>query len=225
MKLWILILAVAAAAIWAACSTNRSDPLSADLGTNDYGGSLNTGKDRPNLAVTEQNKLELCQEVFEQLYSSFLKGCGITANAPFPGEAVRITGNYNGYAVVNTQPDTLEVSQTIVSSTFEITYFNFSESGKLFFGGKIGFSGSWGKGGDSRVPDDILLGLGLVFAGYFSGSIEFENFSLPIDSTGKLIKVDASAFDLISHPAQGSVTIRSGSETFKFNPYFRMIID
>ncbi|MFH1070957.1 MAG: hypothetical protein V1794_15165 [Candidatus Glassbacteria bacterium] len=207
--------------VWTGCSNDRGDPLAAGDKSGSFGGSLVSGADGPNLAVTEQNRLGLCQEVFSQLYSVYLKAVPAVLTAPDIAGGVRVLGNYKGYTVVRDLtdvPDTLRNNRTLYF-VLAVTFFDYSESGGLFLGGSAGYSTSTEKIGAEWEQRDILLSDGLAFAGNFSGSIEFENFLLPVDPAGGLIGVGASAGELSSHLLTGEVIITSGGQTFRFNPY------
>jgi len=222
-RLLIFALFLAAAALWAGCSSGRGDPLAAGDRAGDYGGLLISGADGPNLAVTDQNRLDLCQEVFSQLYSVYLKAVPAVITSPVVANGVRVLGNYKGYAVVRDLtdiPDSLENNQTLYFD-LTVTFFDYSESGLLYIGGGVGCSTSMKKSGNQWLQEDLLLSDGLAFAGNFSGSIEFEDFLLPVDPAGGLISFDADEGVLGSHRLTGNVVIKSGDQTFRFNPYYQ----
>ncbi|MFH1070959.1 MAG: hypothetical protein V1794_15175 [Candidatus Glassbacteria bacterium] len=212
-KLWVFALLSAFAALWAGCSNERGDPLAAP----GEGGSLSAGRNGPNLAVNAQNQLALCQEAFEQLFGAYLKALLLRASAPTAGETVRFLGNYTGYALVGAVQDSAADSlaaSLAAGSSFVVTFYDFSESGKLFIGGSIEYAGS--------LREDLYLDNAIAFAGDYSGTMKFLNFRLPVDSSNNLFPVTATTEELLSHPAVGNVQITSGDYKVLFNPYFRM---
>ncbi|MFH1070958.1 MAG: hypothetical protein V1794_15170 [Candidatus Glassbacteria bacterium] len=226
VKLRIFALLVAAAAVWTTCSKDRGDPLSVAGGTGDFGGSLASGKNGPNLAVTEQNKLEFCWAIFHELYPSFLKAVNGTAIVPISGDQVRILGTYTGYAIASLPPKTSGTSATV--NGLELTYFDYSESGTIFLGGKAVYSGEFIKNDLSLVPNRFVLDTGgLVFAGKYSASVKFDDFRIFFDSWGVMINFITELDSVICFlPLQGDMFIESGDNSLLFfNPYFRACID
>jgi len=216
----------AAAAVWTTCSKDRGDPLSVAGGTGDFGGSLASGKNGPNLAVAEQNSLEFCWAIFHELYPSFLKAVNGTAIVPISGDQVRILGTYTGYAIASLPPKTSGTSVTV--NDLELTYFDYSESGTIFLGGKAVYSGEFTKNDLSLIPKGFVIEKGeLAFAGSYSGTVKFDDFRIFFDSWGVMINFITELDSVICFlPLQGDMFIESGDNSLLFfNPYFRPCID
>ena len=209
---------------FAACSGGRGDPTSTGGGTGDLGGSLSSGKNGTNIAVVDPNRLQFSLELLKELYPSFLKAISVTAAAPSSTNEIRVLGNFQGYAVAASVPDTSGSSITV--NQFEITYFDYSESGKIFFGGKVSYSGSFSKSGTIWIPGRMIFNSGgLAFAGSYSGTITFDNFRLFFDAAGATIDFITAPNEVICPlPLQGNLNITSGSGTLRFNPYYRLCI-
>lgn len=207
--------------LFAVCSQNRGDPTAPGGGTGDLGGSLAGGKNGANLIVDEENKLVFSLDFLKEVHPSFLKAVSWTGMAPSWVTGIRILGNFHGYAIAS-------ISTTLTETTFdvnqcEITYYDYSESGRIFFGGKISFSGSFTRSGSRLTLSqlDYKKG-GLAFAGSYSGNILFNNFRVFYDEAGTLIDfITAPDLVICFLPRQGDLLITSGSESLWFDPYYR----
>ncbi|HLA39609.1 MAG TPA: hypothetical protein VJ417_06420, partial [Candidatus Glassbacteria bacterium] len=106
---------------------------------------------------------------------------------------------------------------------FEITYYDYSESGRMFFGGKVSYSGSFNKSTFRWIPGRFVFNSGgLVFAGSYSGKIIFDNFRLFFDEFGVLIDFITAPDRVICFlPAQGNLIVTASSGTLRFDPYYR----
>jgi len=221
MKHCLLALAVAFSVFSASCGSGRGDPTTTPGGTGDLGGSLASGKNGANLAVTDPNSLAFSLELFKDLYPSFLKAMSGTSIVPEAGGQVRILGGFTGYGIASLPPDTLGTSATI--NGLEITYYDYSEAGRIFMGGKVTFSGTFSKVGTRWVPTRVILNSGgLAFAGSYSGTVTFDSLRVFFDSQGALIDFIQEPDSVICPlPIQGNMFVNSGGGTLRFNPYYR----
>lgn len=223
MKTGIIPLVLIASGLLVGCSENRSDPLSAGQGTLDYGGALSMGQNRPNIPVTEDNKYEFCRDIFEEIFPSFEKSWMEHATSPVSENTVRILGDYYGYAISGSPTDTTVSFEDV--SGLKITYYDYSEFGVMYLGGKIGFTGTWEKQAHRTVPKNIILTGKVDFAGDYSGSIEFINFQFFFDSEGELLDVVSEADSVLARLShRGNVKIVSGDKTILFNPFYRSLL-
>lgn len=218
MGLMIRLLAITALSVVAlcSCSSDRGDPLAAGSDELTYGGSLSSGTNLANAAVTDENKYALCENVFWQLYFSYLialKQAGTAAEF----STVRIVGDNRGYAIVEAQPITIiQPGGQHIRFNATVTYHDYSVNGKLFMGGMVSFNGLWADLDGSLLPFQLHLNGGVNFAGDYSGAIEFGLFSLAIDQEGSMIPVGIPVTGI---PLEGSVKILSSGNEFFVNPY------
>ena len=220
MKTEIILLVLIASGLLVGCSENRTDPLSAGLGTLDYGGALTMGQNRPNILVNEDNKWELCRDIFDEIFPSFEKSRLVHTTSPTSENTVRILGDYYGYAIIDSPADTTISGETVTS--LKVTYYDYSEFGVIYIGGMIGFTGTVEKQGSRSVPKNIVLAGEVAFAGDYSGSIEFVNFQLFFDSEGELFDVVSEADSVLARLwCRGYVKIVSGDKKIWFNPFYR----
>ena len=220
MKTGIIPLVLIASWLLVGCSENRTDPLSARLGTLDYGGALTMGQTRSNILVNEDNQYEFCRDIFDEIFPSFEKSRIMHTTSPTSENAIRILGNFYGYAISDSHADTTISGETV--NSLKVTYYDYSEFGVIFIGGKIGFSGTVEKRVNRIVPKNIVLNGKVAFAGDYSGSIEFVTFQMFFDSNGEMFDVVSEADSVLARlPHQGYVKITSGDETVWFNPFYR----
>lgn len=205
----IFTLLVIVAAGLSTCSANRVDPVAIGNKAGGFGGWLTSGADGPNQIVQNSNRLILSNGIFAQIYSAYEKSISALSPPPTWTNTVRFLGGHKGHAVVqiiDDTPDSLKNNTTFYYH-LSITFYDYSDSRKFFIGGQISLLTLKKLNNNNKwVQEDILLEGGLVFAGDYSGSIEFESFLMLVNSAS-------------SHLISGNVVIRSGEEILSFNPY------
>jgi hypothetical protein len=201
------------------CGGEGGDPLSTDRNATSYGGSLTLGSDRANLPVSEDSALAICQILNPEIYGlckRALFGVIKTPQVIDSLRAIRISGTYSGYALIEGQSE-LRADTTTVDFTFQITLYDFSDSGAVFMGGEISASG-YDKitGNKISPPVRLVLDGGMAFAGKYAGAVEYNSLRLPIATSGKIISVEES--DPLH---EGSQTLINGALKIRFNPYYK----
>lgn len=210
-----LAVAVVISVALCGCSENRGDPIAANVNEVSFGGSLVSGGNLANAAVTDQNKFTLSQDVFWQLYLSYVAALKQAGQAPETG-TVRILGNFNGNAVVESQPIAIQPGNQTVIYDATITYNDYSQDGKLYLGGQVSFHGTWAEVANATLPVELRLDGGVAYAGGFEGTIEFIDFKLGIDSVGNLIPPGTAGSGFA---AEGRVLIVSSDQQLIVIPY------
>ncbi|MBW7997632.1 MAG: hypothetical protein FVQ81_13850 [Candidatus Glassbacteria bacterium] len=219
----VFLLLISTAFCLASCGSDRGDPLA--VSPNDqFGGSLVSGGHLSNVDVSEDTKFDFIQRVLLQLYDTYFEAIGVASRAPDQEQTVRILGSFTGNAMSNiTIPGSPPSSGNSIYN-LEMVFNDFSNTGRLFFGGTVEFTGEWRVVNGKIVPYIVKLSKGLAFAGDYSGTIEFDNFWLAIDAQGNLVDLIAwlkiPALERPRLPFAGGVTIVSGSSRLLFNPYY-----
>ena len=223
-NLLISILIFISLAYLTSCSNNRVDPVATENVAGDFGGWLASGGDGPNEIVEYGERLIFFQNIFTRFYGSFKKSLFPLAMAPSFINSVRVLGNSKGNFTVEYSdviPDSLKNSSTNYYN-LNMTFYDYSDDGRNYLGGKLSCSTSIKISTGGSEQADMLLDGGLVFAGDYTGSIEFDNFNALLHSDGKLVGLSPDSVDLSKHIVSGNIIIRSGDETFTFNPYRRL---
>jgi hypothetical protein len=208
---FLLVLGV----IFFACGEGRQDPLGPDPESGLTEGRLNKGTDGPNLAVTDTNLDSAIQTVDEAVFVVFPKASDAVMTDPSIKEALRMMGDYDGYAVVD---GSATFADTSIENNLRLTLYDYSDDGLIYLGGSLQFQGfiylNWGVTRSVRVNGKIK------FAGPYNGFIEYNNFLLPTDEGGNLVSIFASIRELSKINRGGSVTVISGENEFRLiNPY------
>ncbi|MBW7997630.1 MAG: hypothetical protein FVQ81_13840 [Candidatus Glassbacteria bacterium] len=216
-----------------ACGENRGDPISASI-NRQFGGSLISGGHLPNVAVSEDTKFDFIQLILQQVWNSYDESVHALAKIDDNVSAIRVLGNFKGHTVSEKIfPDesslnsddppssedsaagipnweepgyTKSISRRPISGLL-VVFNDFSNTGRLFYGGTVECYGSW----SPKYAGYRKLNGGLSFSGDYSGTVEFDNFLL---EQSKLLD-----FSNPNVPVKGSVTIVSGSSRIIFNPY------
>ncbi len=198
----------------AGCNSNRRDPLGP-------GSSLLPGAGRANLVVTEDNKYQACQLIFEEMYSSYTKATSLVLFLYEPGSYARVIGHYNGHAAVTAINRVPSRSNMLYSPALGITYNHFSDSGKLYMDGTVDVKGSWQRANRKTVSSYMLLDGTAIFSGDFSGSITFIGFELALGGHGGVVDMLAMMEEPPTNnlPQVGTVVISSGEDSISFRPY------
>jgi hypothetical protein len=208
------ILFICAACSLAGCSSNRGDPLAP-------GGAMSPGAGRANLAVNEDNKYLACQQIFEQVFDSYIRAEYVVGFLSKPGSSARIIGTDNGNATVRAINRDSTGSGWLVFPNLAISYIHFSETGKLYLNGTVNVNGAWKELSGEYVPKEMVLDGTVLFSGDFSGSITFSGFGLGVDDNGRLVDLPTRVANgpTYSIPMIGLVTIISKQNTIEFIPY------
>ena len=200
--------------VFLACSGGRQDPLGPVQGNGLTEGRLTmSGYYGPNVVVTRNNADSASQVIIAAVFTAFPKAADAAINRPSPNKWVRMTGDYQGYAVVD---GVTEFAGTALNCNLEVTFYDYSDDGLFYFGGTLLYLGSIDRQGvtkDIRVNDEIK------FAGPYTGFIRFNSFLLAIDDQGNPISVFAPPEVTNKIIRSGSVTFNSGGNKFIFDPY------
>jgi len=201
--------------IFFACGEGRQDPTGIDEGSGLTEGLLTKGTDGPNLVVTLSNADSASQVINEAVFAALPKAAYTVARDPSITEPVRMTGDYSGYAVVDGSATMVETS---MKYDFKLTFYDYSDDGSIYIGGSLQYlSSSVNQGPIKKIVD--VKGE-IKFAGSYTGFIKYNNFLLQIDGGENLISIFApdSVLEYVLHG--GSVTVKSGDNTFALiNPY------
>ena len=202
--------------IFFACSKGRQDPMGIDDGNGLTEGRLTKGTSGPNLLVTPSNSGSACQIIDEEIFSTYLKASSVLSAGSELDEAVRVTGDYSGYIVVD---GSSTFSGRAILYNFDISFYDYSDSGLIFIGGGLQCAGSLNYFFDDLVRQDVLVNGEIKFAGSYTGFIKFNRFILHVDNQGNLISIFAPDTVLENIIPRGTVTINSGGNTYTLNPY------
>ena len=201
--------------IFFACGEGRQDPTGIDEGSGLTEGLLTKGTDGPNLVVTSTNLDSAIQTVNEAVFAALPKAAYTVARDPSITEPVRMMGDYSGYAVVD---GSATMVGTSMKYDLKLTYYDYSDDGLIYLGGSLQYLSSMV---DQGVLKKIVDVKGEIkFAGPYTGFIKYNNFLLPIDGGENLISIFAPNSVLVDVLRGGSVTVKSGDNTFALiNPY------
>ncbi len=218
MKLATLVLFLFFLAL--ACSSGRGDPL-------DPGGSLlSPGAGRANLAVTTSNQYEASQAFFDDIRDHYDKATSAITTYADTGVSVRIMGNHNGLALARIIDSNTAEAGANETLDVQLEYTNYySDTGKLFYVGKLKLSGEWRIIGGVKTLYKFILNGPVDLSGDYACQISFESFQMALDPYGRVLNMK-SAMEQVqkdgptySLPNSGTVVITSGSETIRFSPY------
>ena len=201
--------------IFFACGEGRQDPTGIDGGSGLTEGLLTKGTDGPNLVVTSTNLDSAIQTVNEAVFAALPKAAYAVSFDPSITEPVRMTGDYSGYAVVD---GSVTMVGTSMKYDFKLTFYDYSDDGSIYIGGSLQYlSSSVNQGVLKKIVD--VKGE-IKFAGSYTGFIKYNNFLLQIDGGENLISIFAPdpVLEYVLHG--GSVTVKSGDNTFALiDPY------
>lgn len=217
------LLLAAVIAMAASCSSDRGDPL--PTGVNEFGGQLNQGAGRANLTVGEDNMYQVWQIVADKLLEAFEKSLLPLSSSQDAGSTgvVRMQARYYGYAEVS--GSTTVGPNNRLSFNVDLNFYNYSDSGDMFFGGRVNYLGRLTGAGSTVTVDSLVLGGGMAFAGDYQGSVSFDSLFVPMAGNGRpVITVNRTYCDLASVHVIGELVFKSGSNTLRFNPWYRMPI-
>lgn len=216
-----LLLVLLALSLSVSCG-GGDNPLSSDNDAAEFGGTLTMGGNGVNAAVSEMNKQALSQSVLDQIYAGYARAFrAIVTGDAAEGEPFRAVGGYYGNADTEGFDELNQNGSGGYDYSFELTFHDYSNSGSVFLGGKLKFGGSMRRVGENWIPGDVFVDKSLAFAGNFRGSALFEDLLVPMDSSGRFISVTASAQELVGHPYNGQMVLRSGEVSLRFNPFYR----
>ena len=200
-----------------ACGGGREDPVAAEIGTEE--GRLTLGVNGPNEAVTPSNGLTALQAISEALFKIYSKSTASLSFYSSLESSVRIDGIYSGHALASGE---VIAEGPKISYDFSLIYYDYSDAGYLFFGGKQHYTGNIEMVNMQARMQKVVINDQIRFAGLYAGSADFENFPLPIDSTNTLV----SLFDLYLKNGEpkfpgwfGKVTFDSNGQKFSLYPY------
>ena len=212
LSAFVLVLVV----ILAACSQGRQDPLGPGAEGGLTEGRLSRGADGPNLALTSVNSDSAIQVIDEEVFSAFLKARSAVPAGSQAAEAVRITGDYSGYALVDGSTTLRELT---AEYELKLTFYDYSHAGSIYIGGSLRYMGSANVVSYQELKQRIVVYDEIKVAGSYTGFVRFFGYLLPSDNTGNLISVFAPMEVLEEIDREGTVTFRSEENTFTFNPY------
>ena len=200
--------------IFFACSGGNKDPMGIDQQDNELTeGRLTVSGDGPNTVVSTSNADSASQIINEAALLAFQKAAYAFDVRPSLVEPVRMDGSYNGYAVVD---GSAEKVGGINNYNLKATFYDYSDDGSVYIGGILQFQGSMDKQG---ITKDIHVDDEIKFAGPYSGSMEYNNFRIPIDNMGNIISIFAPCEVIAEIECEGTITFRSGSNDIIKNPY------
>ncbi|MCE5272138.1 hypothetical protein LLH00_12750 [bacterium] len=222
MKKRLTFLSVTVLFLLAVACGGSDNPNSPD-NENNLDGSLTMGGSRDNQTVSELTRNTVCQDIFSMVYRSYVQAAReLMVDAEYGTKTVRVSADMYGYAVT---PGFTELSGNTLDGVkfkFELAYNDFTDDGHLYLGGKLKFDGTMKFRGDYWVPKTLYISQSTDFAGDYKGSIQFNDLRLPLDSLGRLVAVTAEDTVLRQYPVDGSVNLKSGSNTFRYNPFYRV---
>ncbi len=217
LKIAILSCFLALSLLALACSGGRGDPLAPGGGA-----SLSPGAGRANLAVDESNSYEACQVFFENIHGHYNKALGGNSSATGTSEMLRIIGNHNGYGLVTMiDPDTTQLDTTDIPAVM-LEYVNFySETGMLFYDGKLELQGEWRRTDGAKRLYKFSLNGTVNVSGDYSCQLKFESFWVALNPDGSVLDMLEAMQKPMTHliPVNGTLKIISGSRTIRFSPY------
>ncbi len=183
----IALYMLASGIVLAACSQGRQDPLAVGAGEELTEGKLTMGGGGPNLVVEENNKLEACQEIDEEVFTAYARACtSLSSVFQNNGEALRMLGQYSGYVVIDGSQSFTNEEKTSLAYDFKLTFFDYSDSAAIFMGGSLRYQGAAVFISPRWIRKNIIVQDSIKFAGAYSGSIKFGNFQLPTNDQGNL---------------------------------------
>jgi hypothetical protein len=217
------LLCILAGALISACGGKNDDTVSPGA-AGDAGGSLTMGSERANTVITEQNKKSACEDVFKVIYTVYNKSFLTMISADDYLSSMRIEGSNYGYAVTEGFSELSGNTIDGVDLKFDLTFYDYSDNGKLYLGGKLTFESHMDYKDESWVSRYVHVDLKAAFAGDYKGMMQFENMLFPVNENGQLFSVFAADSVLSVQPYDGKVIITSGSNTISFNPFYRFYI-
>ena len=200
----------------ASCSQGRQDPLGAGSESGLTEGRLTLGASGPNLMIDSVNVLTASQAIDEEVFTAFVKAGSAKPAGSETAEAVRMMGDYSGYAIVD---GSVAVTGTSVSYDIKLTFYDYSNSASIFIGGGLQYLGSVDVISNRGIVQDVFVNGEIKFAGSYTGFVKYSNFLLPTDAQGNLISVFAPVDVLMNLSRGGSLTFNSGGNRYVLNPY------
>ncbi len=211
-----LVFALVFGVAFICCSQDRQDPLGPGGESGLTEGRLTLGADGPNLMIDSVNVLTACQAIDEEVFTAFVKAGFAKPAGSETAEAVRMMGDYSGYAVVS---GSSTLSDTYIAYDIKLEFYDYSEAGSIYIGGALRYIGSKFKIADGWTVRNPRVTGQIKVAGPYTAYFQFNSLLLPTDDQGNLISIFAPNNVLESLIRGGSVSISSGDYTYFQNPY------
>lgn len=217
------LLCMLTVALMTACGGKNDDTVSPGE-AGDAGGSLTMGSGMANTVITEQNKKSACEDIFKVIYAVYNKAFLTMISAEDYLSSQRIEGYNYGYATTEGFSELSGNTIDGVDLKFDLTFYNYSDNGKLYLGGKLTFDSHMDYKDNNWISRDVHVDLKTAFAGDYKGMMEFKNMLFPVNSSGQLFSLSTADSILAIQPFDGKVKITSGANNIEFNPFYRVYI-
>lgn len=217
------LICILTVALMTACGGNNDDTVSPGE-AGDAGGSLTMGSGMANTVISEQNKKSACEDIFKVIYAVYNKSFLTMISAEDYLSSMRIEGFNYGYATTEGFSELSGNTIDGVDLKFDLTFYNYSDNGRLYLGGKLTFESHMDYKNDTWVSRDVFVDLKAAFAGDYKGMMEFKNLLFPVNESGQLFSLSSPDSILGIQPFNGKVKITSGTNTLEYNPFYRLFI-
>lgn len=211
---WLSAALVPALVLALACGGGSSDPLEAEIEELEIGGRLTMGGGGRNEVIAGYEDGKRASEYLHPvLVQIFNRTKDFAPQYSHEQQPVRMFGLFSGQAMVE---DSFAVVNGIERHTLKAVFFDYSDDGRVFFGGRLRLYGPV----TARFgPRDVQLNEKIAFAGDWAGTAEFENYQIPVDEHGLAFTVfeEDSIPRLVFH--HGRIIYESEGSRVVLNPY------
>jgi len=170
-----------------------------------------------NNPVTAQNLEEFEKEFLEAISGGTPTRAAATRKVETEKDSTKYLGDH-GYKINEIDAQWENDEPQWGKTTILVKYFNFSQTGKIFFGGAAGFSYY---GGD-KVREGKLSGE-IKFNGVFQGSVVYRDFYEKLERA----KIETEWGETIDGwkkvSSSGAIVVKSGGKEFDFKPHLEQV--